>query len=475
MGAYGNVNVDYSPCKSVAQLKSAADYLLGIQKKQVEAGEEKTKDHLYNAFGCNRDNFANSILVTRRMHGKSYSKLKQSDILAHKISISFHPENNEKLTYEDAYKIGEEFARNFFDKSGFEVLFAVHVDKKHVHVHFLVSNCNLKDGKSYRRGIAELKEMSQYFGEQCQKYDLNRSVRESFYNPDKKRERLSFSEMQMNKRNELTYKEEIKCYIRLAVSSSQTKNVDDVVKKLREIYRLDIRYKGNTISYALPYRVGKTGKPLTVRGTKLGNRFTVKGIEEALKEKDRNYAVSEELKRNIYEIWMNDEEYKKAEIPADAAEVVEVEMNPYEPIRKDDSNLSYFEGYDAFLTEYKIATDKREVFYGEAFDDFTRIWSGGEDIKLNQRMDNIIDKVVEKDIDFSGLTMEERAKILPEPTENIMAELKEYQHRMKGNGAKEKYVMRIYDEFLEEYEFRKKIKGMRSSTKELPAEKERKR
>ena len=33
---YGNVNVNYSYCKSVAQLKSAADYILGRRKEQVE-------------------------------------------------------------------------------------------------------------------------------------------------------------------------------------------------------------------------------------------------------------------------------------------------------------------------------------------------------------------------------------------------------------------------------------------------------
>ena len=35
---YGNVNVNYSYCKSVAQLKSAADYILGRRKEQVEDG-----------------------------------------------------------------------------------------------------------------------------------------------------------------------------------------------------------------------------------------------------------------------------------------------------------------------------------------------------------------------------------------------------------------------------------------------------
>lgn len=64
----------------------------------------KTEPHLYKAFGCNRDNFANSLLITRKMHDKRYSRYKQKEILAQKLSISFHPEDNDRLTYEQAYK-----------------------------------------------------------------------------------------------------------------------------------------------------------------------------------------------------------------------------------------------------------------------------------------------------------------------------------------------------------------------------------
>ena len=47
---------------------------------------------------------------------------------------------------------------------------------------------------------------------------------------------------------------------------------------------MDIRLKGNTISYALPYHAGKTGKAQAVRGSKLGSRFTVAGIRQYMQE-----------------------------------------------------------------------------------------------------------------------------------------------------------------------------------------------
>ena len=71
--------------------------------------------------------------------------------------------------------------REFFWSKGYEVLFAVHTDTAHTHVHFLVSNCNVKDGKSFRREPAELKEMCRYFGEQCRECGLTHSYRDSYY------------------------------------------------------------------------------------------------------------------------------------------------------------------------------------------------------------------------------------------------------------------------------------------------------
>ena len=237
MAVYGNVNVKYAPCKSVAQLHSAADYILGKKKEQLSSGVIKTKSELYNAFGCNRDNFANRVLMTRKMHQKKYSRFFPRDLLAQKLSISFHPEDNDKLTYEDAYKIAEDFAHKFFWKKGFEVLVAVHVDTEHVHVHFLVNNCNQKDGSSFRRGPKELVEMSEYFGEQCRSRSLTHSVRDSFYNPDKTREERTFAESQMEKRGKLSFKDEIRVFIRLAMNDPTTQNIHDVVNMLERTYQ----------------------------------------------------------------------------------------------------------------------------------------------------------------------------------------------------------------------------------------------
>ena len=79
-------------------------------------------------------------------------------------------------------------------------------------------------------------------------------------------------------------------------------------------------------------------------------------------------------------------------------------------------------------------------------------------------------------MDFSKLSLEERAKLLPPPTSDQMAELKEYQKRMGYDESKMKsmkYKMTVYNEFLNEYEYRKKQYGMRDTVQKKRREMER--
>lgn len=454
---YGNVNVNYSYCKSVAQLKSAADYILGTKKEQIKEGIQKTRADLYGAFGCNRDNFANSLLITRKMHDKKYSRYKQKDILAHKMSISFHPDDNDKLTYEEADKIAREFAHKFFWSKRYEAMWAVHTDTEHIHVHFIVSNCNVKIGKSFRRGMPELKEMSQFFGEQCMERGLTHSVRDTFYNEERTQERKSFAECQMQKHDKLSFREEIKTYVRLAMNSTETRTLADVVEMLKKIYLMDIRLKGNTISYALPYHAGKTGKAQAVRGSKLGSSFTVAGIRQYMQEKEQKQV---EYRRTIQDI----EEGKQY--------LDDYEKWNEKPEKKSDKGISFYEAFDHFQADHDISENDEEIFYGSVFQEFNEQWQGKNQAVSKKKSE--VSK--EEKVHFSKLSLEERAKLLPPPTDDQMAELKEYQKRMRYDESKMKsmkYKMTVYNEFLKEYEYRKKHYGVKDNVQKKRRDRER--
>ena len=276
---FGNVNVDYKPCKSKVQLERAAHYILGKLPEQISEGIVKTAPNLYWGLNCDRDNFARDILMTRKLFGKRETPKTN---LAFKMSISFSPDDNDKLTYDEVFRIAKEFAEKYF--TGYEVLFAVHTDKPHKHVHFLVGNCHTETGKAYRRSQKDLYDMCEFFGEQCMQRGLTHSVRDSYFRDKENdsRDKETFAEKQMKAKGKETFKDELREVIRIECADPNNKTLEDVVNALMKHYHVECRVKGNTISYRHPNYTDKNGKLVSVRGSKLGDKYTVKGINYEL-------------------------------------------------------------------------------------------------------------------------------------------------------------------------------------------------
>ena len=67
------------------------------------------------------------------------------------------------------------------------------------------------------------------------------------------------------------------------------------------------------------------------------------------------------------------------------------------------------------------------------------------------------------DVDYTKLSVAERATLLPIPTDDFMAEYDAFRERMGYVGDKLvgiRYKMEIYDEFKEEYDYRRRYYGM---------------
>lgn len=274
---FGNVNVDYQPCKTVAQLQKAADYMLGRLPEQIRDRVVKTAPNLYWGMGCDRDNYARDVLMTRNLFGK---RPNGKNNLAFKVSISFSPDDNDKLTYDEVFRIAKEFTDKYFQ--GYEVLFAAHTDKPHKHVHFLIGNCHIETGRAYRRNQRDLYDMCEFFGEQCMKRGLINSVRKDYFNDNPDRDKETFVEIQMKAKGKETFKDELREVIRIECADPNNKTLEDVVNALMKHYHVECRVKGNTISYRHPEYTDKNGKLVSVRGSKLGDKYTVKGIKYEL-------------------------------------------------------------------------------------------------------------------------------------------------------------------------------------------------
>ena len=279
---FGNVNVDYQPCKTAVQLQKAADYILGRLPEQIRDGVVKTAPNLYWGINCDRDNYARDVLMTRSLFGKRPDGKAN---LVFKMSISFSPDDNDKLTYDEVFRIAKEFADKHFQ--GYEVLFAVHTDKPHKHVHFLIGNCHIETGRAYRRNQRDLYDMCEFFGEQCMKRGLTNSVRKDYFNENPDRDKETFAEMQMKAKGKETFKDELREVIRIECADPNNRTLEDVVNALMKHYHVECRVKGNTISYRHPNYTDKSGKLVSVRGSKLGDKYTVKGINYELGKNQR--------------------------------------------------------------------------------------------------------------------------------------------------------------------------------------------
>jgi hypothetical protein len=289
--------------------------------------------------------------------------------------------------------------------------------------------------------------MCSYFGEQCREHGLTHSYRDTYYVKDKSRERCNFAEYQMKKREKLSFREEMKIYLRNAINTPETRTLEDVIRYVKKYFMMDVKLRGNTISYALPYRRKKNGEPVSVRGKRLGERFTVSGITEYLEQKEKKRIEYQRIEADIehmkgflhdYDEWEKEPEEKSLE----------------------DNNISFYEGFDQFCEKEDIREADEDIFYGAAFEEFNREWQG-EDDSIEEVL-SLEEEAKDESPDYKKMPLAERVAILPKPTEDVMEELRMYEKRMgydKDTMRSMRYKMNVYDEFLEEYEARKKQWG----------------
>ena len=84
----------------------------------------------------------NTKLQYRKSGGRQYYHIMQS----------FHPD--EPITPETAHEIALRFAEENF--SGYEVLVATHVDRHHIHSHFVVNSVNAETGLKFHSDNHEI-------------------------------------------------------------------------------------------------------------------------------------------------------------------------------------------------------------------------------------------------------------------------------------------------------------------------------
>lgn len=128
---------------SHSDLKHIINY---VTKKEKTIGKK-----LCSGFNCNADTAAQEMQMTKELYGKTKGRTYKHFVQ------SFPP--NEKITPEQAHQLAKEFVEQSPLFSDFEVLYATHVDKDHIHTHFVINSVSFADGHKFQMSKKDLQDM----------------------------------------------------------------------------------------------------------------------------------------------------------------------------------------------------------------------------------------------------------------------------------------------------------------------------
>lgn len=131
-----------------------------VTKKEKTIGKK-----LCSGFNCNADTASKEMQTTKELYGKTKGRTYKHFVQ------SFPP--NEKITPEQAHQLAKEFVEQCPLFSDFEVLYATHVDKEHIHTHFVVNSVSFIDGHKLQMARKDLKDMKVLNNKLCMKHGFS--------------------------------------------------------------------------------------------------------------------------------------------------------------------------------------------------------------------------------------------------------------------------------------------------------------
>ena len=141
---------------SKAGIGHAIDY---VTKK------EKTEEKLVSGLHCEPETVKEEMKATKELWGKTDGRTYK-----HYVQ-SYH--EDEEITPEQAHKNAVELAEHTKAWKGHEVLIATHIDKGHIHTHFIVNSVNYENGHKLQWSKHDLKDLKERCNEQSREQGLH--------------------------------------------------------------------------------------------------------------------------------------------------------------------------------------------------------------------------------------------------------------------------------------------------------------
>lgn len=106
-----------------------------------------------SGINCNGINAYNEMMLTRCAY--PFKGTNSSERFFYQYIQSF--DSKEEITVDKVHAIGLEFAENAW--TNYQVLVATHIDRGHIHNHFIINPINLETGKRLRQSPQTLKHL----------------------------------------------------------------------------------------------------------------------------------------------------------------------------------------------------------------------------------------------------------------------------------------------------------------------------
>lgn len=170
--------VNFIPCKnqSYSSMNGTIKYILQDFKcciskdllnvphqKAYKDTEDSDKTKLVSGKDCCPETAFNEFKATKKLYSK------ENGVFFYHYDQSF--KIGENISPATAHEIARKFAEDNY--KGFEVLVATHIDKDHLHSHFLINSVSFENGKKLHQGTDTIKKLRTYSDEICKSYGLS--------------------------------------------------------------------------------------------------------------------------------------------------------------------------------------------------------------------------------------------------------------------------------------------------------------
>ena len=257
--------------------------------------EEKTEDKLVSGLHCEPDTVKDEMQATKELWGKTGGRTYKHFV------HSYH--EDEHITPEQAHKNAIELAKGTEAWKGHEVLIATHIDRGHIHSHFIVNSVNFENGYKLQWSKADLQNLKDRCNEQSREQGLRVPEKGKMFSGAEREETVAWSKdtYQLLKKAE---QGEVKGYVQdiaLAVldCKESAANREEFIRSMNDRgYGVEWKDSRKYITYTDLAREQAGEKVCKIRDNKLEKYYNMDFGKESMEhEFERNARAAEKSQR----------------------------------------------------------------------------------------------------------------------------------------------------------------------------------